>query len=195
MNNLNSLKVKSAELAKQSLIVSEARTIARNLKHEIREEKTEIILELMEKFIENMKTGWERDNYIRGGYSDEFTKFVARRKGTSWWGPTSISDKHTKAQRVFNDALHELNRVFVAELSLLDSNELRNLSEKWNLKNLANDPVEVDDSYDEDGFNCNSYHRNGTLYDDRGFNISGHHQNGTCLDDNGFDVFGDSEAS
>ena len=108
VNELSALANEQNRVANERARLKEK---AHNIRGEKRNITTSFVRQAMDKFIEAMKHEGDKSRYIRGRFSDTFTKHVNRH---GWFN--SISNKHGEAIDQYNKALRNLNEVFVDEL-------------------------------------------------------------------------------
>lgn len=112
----NSAKV----MQEQQRAMYEARESYRTAKAEVKATKLDFIRTLAYDFVEKMKHSYNKNAYIRNGYSDTFTRYVSRMYGKGFYSHEKhkgTSEKHYAATRAFNEAFENLNAVFVEEIS------------------------------------------------------------------------------
>ena len=109
----------------------DAKMQARELRREKRAIQGEFIGAAFDEFLKDMQSNSYRNSragYINGRYTGTFTKYVNR--------TMAISRNHREAIGAFNDALENLNKVFVEEILANPEEAKRKLMDYAGLKNL-----------------------------------------------------------
>ncbi len=100
--------------------------------------KDKFIRANLSNFIKDMNTG-QRDNYVYGQYSSDFTKYVSRNYCNYYspFGKSSfsyLSDEHRDAVQKFNEAKEKMNLAFV--MAILTESGQEKLLSIAGIKNL-----------------------------------------------------------
>ena len=109
----------------------DAKMQARELRREKRAIQGEFIGAAFDEFLKDMQSNSYRNGragYINGCYTGTFTKYIKR--------GMAISRNHSRAVDAFNDALENLNKVFVEEILANPEEAKRKLMDYAGLKNL-----------------------------------------------------------
>jgi len=110
------------------------RVQSKSLTEEKAKIKKEFIRQAMEQFIKKMTSShWQKQKYITGSYSDDFTKFVSRTNVSVG----TLTEAHREAKYKFIEAYQNLNEVFLKELLSNSENIQADIIEYAGLKNLG----------------------------------------------------------
>ena len=134
-NNMNALrKVKSIRTRKGE-VAAQRRNLkeeAHNLRNEAEHYKREFIKDSLDSFLREMSEDWQKDKYINGSYTDEFTMHVNRHNEYS----SFLNSEHDAAVKAYKIALQNMNRIFVDSLISNKNNERDRIINMSGVKNL-----------------------------------------------------------
>ena len=129
LGKLKGIESRQRELAKKRAEIKQETVELRNVR---RDETRTFIKAALIDFLETMASGgWARTAYIRGGYSDDFTKHVNRHLYMR-----GVNSKHERAINEYRKALENLNETFLEALEN-DPQARERLINLSGLKNLG----------------------------------------------------------